>query len=148
MPVHDVLIIGAGLAGQRAALAAACVALGTGCPARPRAVVYDLADRLPGADRWSTRAVVLFGTPSAEPCLREGFYTEAGGAAADRFLWSKGEAELALGRHAAAGQAFASAHARAIEIASPYRHDAAAGLARVALAQGDSEAAGRFQRQS
>ena len=39
---------------------------------------------------------MLFGTPSAEPYLREGFYTEAGGAAADRFLWSKGEAELAL----------------------------------------------------
>ena len=59
-------------------------------------VVYDLASLLPVADRWSTRTVVLFGTPSAEPYLREGFYTEAGGAAADRFLWSKGEAELAL----------------------------------------------------
>jgi arylsulfatase A-like enzyme len=59
-------------------------------------VVYDLAERLPVADRWSTRTVLLFGTPSAEPYLREGFYTEAGGAAADRFLWSKGEAELAL----------------------------------------------------
>jgi hypothetical protein len=54
-----------------------------------------------------------------------------------------GEAELALGRHAAAAQAFASAHARAVEIASPYRHDAAAGLARVALAQGDTVAAMR-----
>ena len=52
-----------------------------------------------------------------------------------------GEAELALGRHAAAAQAFASAHARAIEIASPYRHDAATGLARVALVRGDTEAA-------
>jgi class 3 adenylate cyclase len=52
-----------------------------------------------------------------------------------------GEAELALGRHAAAAQAFASAHERATELASPYRHDAAAGLARVALAQGDSGAA-------
>ena len=54
-----------------------------------------------------------------------------------------GEAELALGRHAEAAEAFGSAHARAIEIASPYRHDAAAGLARVALAQGDGPAAMR-----
>lgn len=70
--------------------------LSTGCPGRPGVVVYDLAERLAVADRWSTREVVLFGTPSAEPYLREGFYTEAGGAAADRFLWSKGESELAL----------------------------------------------------
>ena len=49
-----------------------------------------------------------------------------------------GDAELALGRHAPAAEAFASAHARASEIASPYRHDASAGLARVALAQGDT----------
>ena len=46
-----------------------------------------------------------------------------------------------LGGIAAAAQAFASAHARASEIASPYRHDASAGLARVALAQGDTAAA-------
>jgi len=52
-----------------------------------------------------------------------------------------GEAELVLGRHAAAAQAFGSAHERATEIGSPYRHDAAAGLARVALAQGDTAAA-------
>ena len=52
-----------------------------------------------------------------------------------------GDAELALGRHAPAAEAFASAHARASEIASPYRHDASAGLARVALAQGDTAAA-------
>ena len=52
-----------------------------------------------------------------------------------------GDAELALGRHAPAAEAFASAHARASEIASPYRHDASAGLARVALAQGDTGAA-------
>ena len=52
-----------------------------------------------------------------------------------------GDAELALGRHGPAAEAFASAHARASEIASPYRHDASAGLARVALAQGDPDAA-------
>ena len=54
-----------------------------------------------------------------------------------------GDAELMLGRHGAAVQAFVSARARATEIASPYRHDAAAGLARVALAEGDTGAAMR-----
>jgi len=54
-----------------------------------------------------------------------------------------GDAELALGRHEPAAQAFAAAHARATEVASPYRHDACAGLARVALAQGDGQAAMR-----
>jgi tetratricopeptide (TPR) repeat protein len=52
-----------------------------------------------------------------------------------------GEAELALGRHAAAAQAFDTAQGRAVDIASPHRHDAAAGLARVALARGDVEGA-------
>jgi predicted ATPase/class 3 adenylate cyclase len=52
-----------------------------------------------------------------------------------------GEAELALARHAAAARAFGSAHARATEISSPYRDDASAGLARLALAVGDTETA-------
>jgi len=52
-----------------------------------------------------------------------------------------GDAELALGRHSSAAEAFTLAHARASEIASPYRHDASAGLARVALAKGDPDAA-------
>jgi hypothetical protein len=52
-----------------------------------------------------------------------------------------GDAELALGRHAAAAQAFRLAHERANEIASPYRYDALAGMARVALAQKDTVAA-------
>jgi len=52
-----------------------------------------------------------------------------------------GEAELALGRYTPAADAFAAAHARASEIASALRHDASAGLARVALAQGDTAAA-------
>ena len=56
-------------------------------------------------------------------------------------LCREGEAELALGRHAEATQSFASAHARAVELASAYRYDAAAGLARVALARGDTEGA-------
>jgi hypothetical protein len=52
-----------------------------------------------------------------------------------------GEAELALGRHEAAVEAFAAAHARAVAIATPFQHDASAGLARVALARGDVGAA-------
>ena len=52
-----------------------------------------------------------------------------------------GDAELALGRHDAAAEAFVAAHARASAIASPFRHDASAGLARVALARGDVAAA-------
>jgi tetratricopeptide (TPR) repeat protein len=52
-----------------------------------------------------------------------------------------GDAELALGRMAAARQAFEGARALATEVDDPCRHDATAGLARVALAQGDSVAA-------
>ncbi|HWH84961.1 MAG TPA: adenylate/guanylate cyclase domain-containing protein [Burkholderiaceae bacterium] len=52
-----------------------------------------------------------------------------------------GDAELALGREAAAAQAFRDAHDGAAAIDSPYRFDAAAGQARVALAQGDAAAA-------
>lgn len=65
-----------------------------GC-ARPREVVYDLAERMSVADRWSSRDVLLFGTPAAEPHQAEGFYREAS-AQAERFLWSKGESELAM----------------------------------------------------
>jgi class 3 adenylate cyclase/tetratricopeptide (TPR) repeat protein len=56
-------------------------------------------------------------------------------------LLSVGEVELSLGRAAAARQAFEQARVRATEINDPYRFDAAAGLARVALAQGDLPAA-------
>ena len=52
-----------------------------------------------------------------------------------------GDAELALGRHEPATNAFAAARSRASEVGSAYRHDAAAGLARVALAQRDTTAA-------
>jgi arylsulfatase len=57
-------------------------------------VVYDLAARVAVADRWSSRDVVLFGTPAAEPHQAEGFYREGAAPAGDRFLWSKGESEL------------------------------------------------------
>ena len=52
-----------------------------------------------------------------------------------------GDAELALGRLAETRRAYAQAHAWALEIGSAERHDASAGLVRVALAQGDTAAA-------
>ena len=52
-----------------------------------------------------------------------------------------GDAELALGRMAEARQAYSHAHAGALEIGSATQHDASAGLARVALAEGDTAAA-------
>ncbi len=66
-----------------------------GCPSAPQQVVYDLARRAPVAERWSSRDVLLFGTPAVEPYLPEGFYREAG-AGGEPFLWSKGESEVAL----------------------------------------------------
>jgi arylsulfatase A-like enzyme len=69
----------------------------SGCPAAPpTAVVYDLAERLPVAERWSSRDVILFGTPSAEPHLAAGFFREAGAGRGDRFTWAGREAELSL----------------------------------------------------
>jgi tetratricopeptide (TPR) repeat protein len=52
-----------------------------------------------------------------------------------------GDAEQALGRLAAARQAFTRARARALEIDSPWQHDASAGLARVALTEQDNAVA-------
>lgn len=75
-------------------LAAGAFALG--CPRVPREVAYDLAERLPYAERWSSRTVLLFGTPAAEPQQADGFYREAAPADGDPFVWSKGEAELSL----------------------------------------------------
>jgi arylsulfatase A-like enzyme len=48
------------------------------------------------ADRWSSRQVLLFGTPSAEPSQAEGFYREAAQSGGDSFLWTRGEAEVSL----------------------------------------------------
>ncbi|HKZ31115.1 MAG TPA: sulfatase [Vicinamibacteria bacterium] len=80
------------------ARSAAIVALATvalGCPGRPKAVVYDLAERSAVAETWSGADVLRFGTPAAEPRLTEGFHREAGGSD-EPFLWSKGEAEVAF----------------------------------------------------
>jgi class 3 adenylate cyclase/tetratricopeptide (TPR) repeat protein len=52
-----------------------------------------------------------------------------------------GAAELALGRRAAAREACAQAHAVAVAIDAGWQHDASAGLACVALAEGDAVAA-------
>jgi arylsulfatase len=79
-----------------AAAAALGVALaGLGCPGRPKAVVYDLASRVPVAETWSGDDVLRFGTPAAEPRLTDGFHREGGGSD-EPFLWSKGEAEVAF----------------------------------------------------
>lgn len=66
------------------------------CRRTPPEVVYDLAARIGIADRWSSRQVLLFGTPSAEPHQAEGFYREATAGAGDTFLWARGEAEVSL----------------------------------------------------
>ena len=52
-----------------------------------------------------------------------------------------GNAELALGLSAAALQAYGNARQRALEIDDPKRHDVSAGLARLAMADGDDAAA-------
>ncbi|HYN02230.1 MAG TPA: sulfatase, partial [Vicinamibacteria bacterium] len=83
---------------SRRLAASACLGLalaGLGCPARPKAVVYDLAARVPVAETWSGTDVLRFGTPAAEPRLTDGFHRESGGAE-EPFLWSKGEAEVAF----------------------------------------------------
>ena len=67
-----------------------------GCPGAPREVVYDLAARASAAERWSSREVVLFGTPTAEPYQSDGFYREAPSATGSSFVWSKAESEVAL----------------------------------------------------
>jgi arylsulfatase A-like enzyme len=69
---------------------------GLACPRAPRELAYDLAERLPYAERWSSRTVLLFGTPAAEPQQADGFHREAAPAEGDPFLWSKGEAEVSL----------------------------------------------------
>jgi arylsulfatase len=82
--------------GYRLAAALALAGLaGLGCPGRPKTVVYDLAARVSVAETWSADDVLRFGTPAAEPRLTDGFYREAGGAA-EPFLWSKAEAEVAF----------------------------------------------------
>jgi arylsulfatase A-like enzyme len=79
------------------ALAALAAFATLGCPARgPREVAYDLAERLPYAERWSSRTVLLFGTPASEPQQVDGFYREAAPGEGDPFVWSRGEAEVAL----------------------------------------------------
>jgi len=77
-------------------LCAAVVALLLGCPAPSKLVVYDLAERAMVAERWSSRQVLLFGTPANEPHQVEGFYRQGGRLEGDPYLWTKGEAEVSL----------------------------------------------------
>jgi arylsulfatase A-like enzyme len=72
------------------------LAFTAGCPGPQKAVVYDLVERLPVAELWSAREVLLFGTPASEPHQAEGFYREAAQGAADSFLWAREEAEISL----------------------------------------------------
>ena len=82
-----------------------------------------------------TRALAL-----ARAQLDSAVATQARDREVHALLWL-GEVELALGRHAAASEAFMQARERALEIGSPWHHDASAGLARVAFGQGDAAAA-------
>jgi tetratricopeptide (TPR) repeat protein len=59
-------------------------------------------------------------------------------------LCSLGNAEMALGRHSEAAAAFERAHQIARGLDNATQHDAAAGLARVALAQEDAGSAMRI----
>src|SRR5262249_6993022 len=77
-----------------AAVLAAAASLA--CPSAPKRVVYDLSRRTGVAERWSSREVLLFGTPAAEPHQAQGFYREAGGGEGDSFLWAGVEAEISL----------------------------------------------------
>jgi len=56
-------------------------------------------------------------------------------------LCALGNAELALGRHKAASTAFEQARVLALKLGNATQYDASAGLARVALAQGDAATA-------
>jgi tetratricopeptide (TPR) repeat protein len=53
----------------------------------------------------------------------------------------QGDAELALGRQQEARQAYTRAGTLSAQLGSAYQHDAAAGLARLAIAQGDAASA-------
>jgi arylsulfatase A-like enzyme len=60
----------------------------------PRAVAYDLAERLPYAARVSAREVILFGWPDAEPRLGAGFGGDPEMRGRERFLWVRQGATL------------------------------------------------------
>ena len=76
----------------------------------------------------------------ARAALEIAVATQARDKETNALIWL-GNAELARGRHAAARQVFERARALAVEIENSNRHDAAAGLARVALDEGDADAA-------
>ncbi len=59
-----------------------------------RAVAFDLADRLPYAARVSSREVIVFGWPDAEPHLVKGFGGDPELRSRERFLWVRQGATL------------------------------------------------------
>ncbi|MBK5255035.1 MAG: sulfatase [Vicinamibacteria bacterium] len=61
-----------------------------------RAVIYDLADRLPAAVRASARDVIVFGWPDAEPHLISGFGDDPESRVRERFMWVRREATIKL----------------------------------------------------
>ena len=67
-----------------------------GCPGASKQVVYDLAARTPTAELWSSREVILFGTPAGEPHQAAGFYPGSADESGNRFCWSRREAEVSL----------------------------------------------------
>ncbi len=72
----------------------------------------------------------------AQSALEIGIAAQNPHAEAIALCWL-GNAKMALGQHEPAQSAIERAHALALKIGAPQKHDAAAGLARVALAQGD-----------
>jgi arylsulfatase A-like enzyme len=61
-----------------------------------RSVVYDLADRLPFAARTSSREVIMFGWPDAEPRVGPGLDGDVEKRGPERFLWARQGASLNL----------------------------------------------------
>jgi|GEM_PF-2433043 len=63
---------------------------------RPRAVAYDLADRLSVAARTSPRPVIVFGWPDAEPHLLRGFGGDPEARGRERFMWVRQGAAISV----------------------------------------------------
>jgi tetratricopeptide (TPR) repeat protein len=145
--------------GNRRGEAIALVNLGTGwlrLGADSRATAYfedglqlarSIGDRLTQANTLSNLSVLALRRGDAALALTQAQMALdiAGAAQSPEFeaiaLYSLGQAELALGNPVAAALAFERSGIVALAIGSATQHDASAGLARVALAQGDAAGA-------
>jgi arylsulfatase A-like enzyme len=77
--------------------AAAAVSLCcSGCPSSPKVVVYDLVARAAVAELSSSREVLRFGTPAAEPHLADGFFQETAGGLSAAYVWSRIDCEISF----------------------------------------------------